>query len=138
MTDLNSFIEAYKDAVFQKNLDAFASIFDEQVRVFDMWEQWTYEGLNAWLEKAKSWFATLGTDRDEISFYNIQIQEAGEMAFVSAILRFTAVSENGEAHRYLENRHTWVARKKEHSWKIVHQHSSGPVDSKTMRVILKR
>ena len=138
MTDLNSLFETYKEAVFRKDLDAFSSIFDEEVRVFDMWERWTYEGLNAWREMAKSWFASLGTDRDVISFHDMQIQQAGEMAFVSAILRFTAVYENGEALRHLENRHTWVARKKGHSWKIVHQHGSGPVDFRTMKVILKR
>ena len=138
MNEIGSLIEAYKNAVFQKDLPAFLSLFDEQVRVFDMWEQWTYEGLDAWGEMVKGWFSSLGTDRDAIRFDDVQIRAAGEMALVSAIVRFTAVSESGEALRWLENRLTWGLLKKDGVWKIVHQHTSGPIDFKTMKVVLQR
>lgn len=138
MNEIESLIDTYKNAVFQKDLPAFLAIFDEQVRVFDMWEQWTYEGLDAWREMVKGWFSSLGTDMDAIGFDDIQIQAAGEIALVSAIVRFTAVSESGEELRYLENRLTWGLRKTDGVWKIVHQHTSGPIDFKTMKVVLTR
>jgi ketosteroid isomerase-like protein len=53
-------------------------------------------------------------------------------------MKFTAVSEEGEELRYLQYRLTWVAKKKEGSWKIIHQHTSSPVDFETMQVILTR
>jgi uncharacterized protein (TIGR02246 family) len=138
MKEFESLFETYKNAVFQKDIEAFASIFSEEVRVFDMWGRWSYDGLAAWREMAEGWFASLGKDRDVITFDDIQIRTAGEMAVASAFVRYTAVSEKGEELRYLENRVTWVAGKKGEAWKIIHQHSSGPVDFNDMKVILKR
>lgn len=138
MTELAALYQTYRNAIFRKDVDAFASIFDEKVRVFDMWERWSYVGLDAWREMAKGWFESLGTDRDVVSFEDVQIEASDEMATLSAFLKFTAISETGEELRYLHNRLTWVARKKEGVWKIFHQHSSGPIDPKTMNVILKR
>jgi len=138
MTGIESLLEIYKNAVFQKDVEAYTSIFDEKVRVFDMWEKWSCDGLDGWREMAKGWFASLGTDRDVVTFDNIQIQATDELATATAFVRFTAVSEKGEELRYLENRLTWVARKKDGTWKVIHQHTSGPVDFETMKVILKR
>ena len=133
-----SLFETYKNAVFQKDIEAFASVFDENVRIFDMWEQWAYEGLSAWREMAKGWFSSLGTDRDVVTFDDVQTEITGEMAVMTAIVKFTAVSEGGETLRYLQNRMTWVARKKGEVWKIIHQHTSSPIDFETMKAILKR
>jgi uncharacterized protein (TIGR02246 family) len=138
MKTLESLFETYKTAVFQKDVEAFASIFDEKVRVFDMWQRWSYDGLVAWREIAKNWFSNLGENKDVITFDDIQIQSTGEMALASAFVRFTAISEKGEELRYLENRLTWIAQKKDNQWKIIHQHTSGPIDFETMKVILKR
>ncbi len=137
MTQLELLFETYKNAVFQKDVEAFASIFDENVCVFDMWEKWSYNGLADWKKMAKDWFGSLGKNRDLITFSNIQIQSTDEMAVASAFVRFTAISEEGKELRYLENRLTWLARKKEDMWKIIHQHTSGPIDFETMKVFLK-
>jgi uncharacterized protein (TIGR02246 family) len=138
MNELNSLFETYKNAVFQKDVEAFASIYDENVRVFDMWQQWSLSGLAAWRAMAKDWFAGLGTDRDIVTFDDIQTEATGEMGTATAFVRFTAVSEKGEELRFLENRLTWVARKKGGAWKIIHQHTSGPINFNTMKVILQR
>jgi uncharacterized protein (TIGR02246 family) len=138
MKELTSLFETYKNAVFHKDVEAFTSIFDEDVRVFDMWQEWSLDGLTAWREMAKGWFASLGTDRDVITFEDIQIEATDEMATATAFVRFAAVSEKGEELRYLQNRLTWVARKKEGAWKIFHQHTSGPIDFATMKVMLQR
>jgi ketosteroid isomerase-like protein len=103
-----------------------------------MWGEWVYDGLDVWLEMAKGWFGSLGTDRDLVDFDEVQIDESGELGTITAIVKFTAVSEKGETLRYLQNRLTWIARKKEGVWKIVHQHTSGPVDFETMKVILQK
>jgi uncharacterized protein (TIGR02246 family) len=135
---IEALFDTYKNAIFQKDLEAFCSIFDEKVRIFDMWQQWTYEGLSAWREMAKGWFSSLGTDRDVVTFDGIQIQTEGELAVATAFVRFTAVSAEGKELRYLEDRLTWIARKKEGSWKIIHQHTSAPIDPTTMKVIFTK
>jgi ketosteroid isomerase-like protein len=103
-----------------------------------LWEQWTYDGLDAWREMVKGWFSSLGTDKDVVRFDDIETLAAGEIPLVSAIVRFTAVSETGEELRYLEERLTWGLRKTAGLWKIIHQHTSGPIDFKTMKVVLSR
>jgi uncharacterized protein (TIGR02246 family) len=136
--ELESLFKIYKTAVFQKDVEAFVSIFDEDVRVFDMWQHWAYDGLPAWREVAENWFTSLGSDNDVVTFDEIQVHESGDLAIITALMKFTAVSEKGEELRYLQNRMTWIARKKDEDWKIIHQHTSSPVDVETMKVILKR
>lgn len=137
MKEIESLFETYMNAVFQKDVEQFISIFDERVRIFDLWS-WTYDGLEAWRGMAKGWFGSLGTDRVVVQFEDIQIQASEEMATASAYVRFAAISESGEELRHLYNRLTWVALKKEGAWKIIHEHTSAPVDGKTMKVILER
>ena len=136
MNEIESLFETYKKAVFQKDVEAYASIFDAGVLIFDMWAEWSSEGLVTWREAAKGWFASLGTDRDLVTFDNIQIHQSGELAAATAFVKFAAIAENGEELRYLQNRLTWVLQKKENAWKVIHQHTSGPVDFGTMKVIL--
>jgi uncharacterized protein (TIGR02246 family) len=137
-TEVESLFETYKNAVFQKDVEAFAAIFDSSVRVFDMWVLWSYDGLDDWKEMAKEWFGSLGNERVVVNFEDIQIEAADEMALATAYVRFAAISETGEELRYLQNRLTWVARIKEGRWIIIHQHTSSPIDFETMKVILKR
>lgn len=48
--------EAYAIAVLHKDADAYTTIFDENIRAFDMWQEWRYDGITAWREVAKGWF----------------------------------------------------------------------------------
>ena len=137
MQELQSLFDRYKQTVYQKDAEAFLDLFDENVRVLDMWA-WTYDGLAAWREMVTGWFANLGADRDVVTFDDVRIQQSGDMAVASAIARFAAVSEKGEELRFLQNRLTWVARQQNGVWKIIHEHSSGPVDGSTMKVLLHR
>ena len=41
-------IEIYKSTVFAKNVDKLMPIYDQNVRVFDAWGVWSYEGSDAW------------------------------------------------------------------------------------------
>lgn len=138
MNELESFFDAYKTAVFEKNVDAFIALYDENILVFDTWQEWTFEGIAAWKIMVNGWFESLGSVRDAVSFEDTRIQNNGDLALLTAIAKFTAVSENGETLRYLQNRLTWVANRKEGDWKIIHQHISSPIDFETMKVILTR
>jgi uncharacterized protein (TIGR02246 family) len=133
-----SLFESYSNAVAEKDLDAFTSIYDENVYIFDTWQLWDYKGLHAWREMVKSWFTSLGTDKDVVTFEDVQMRESGDLVVFTSIMKFTAVSPQGEELRFLQNRLTWVAQKKENVWKIIHQHSSSPVDFETMQVMLSR
>jgi uncharacterized protein (TIGR02246 family) len=138
MKEIESLFDTYKTSVLRKDLDAFLSIFDDNVRIFDMWE-WTYDGLTPWRKMVKDWFSSLPNgEQVAVTFDDIRIRTAGEMAVATAYARFAAVSEKGEELRSLQNRLTWVAIKKDGAWKIIHEHTSGPVDGETMKVRLQR
>ncbi|HEY4111738.1 YybH family protein [Puia sp.] len=137
MHDIKTLLESYKSAVFQKDVEALLALFDENVRVFDMWA-WSYDGLPAWREMVTGWLGSLGTNRDVVTFDDILIKESGDLAVASAFARFAAVSEKGEELRFLQNRLTWVLQKKEGVWKIIHEHTSGPVEGETLKVRLQR
>jgi uncharacterized protein (TIGR02246 family) len=138
MKEIHALFEGYKNAVLQKNIDAFLSLFDNNVRIFDLWE-WMYDGIGPWREMVKDWFSSLDNNEQVIvTFDDIRVQDAGEMAVATAFARFAAVSDKGEELRYLQNRLTWVVQKKEGGWKIIHEHTSAPVDGATMKVRLQR
>lgn len=129
---------AFSDAVWRKDVEAYLALYDERLLVYDMWEAWAYSGLAAWRTMVEGWFAGLGADRDRVTFRDSHIDISGDMGYVTAIVRFAAVSEAGEELRFLDNRLTWVIRRTESAWKIVHQHTSGPIDFSSMKVVLQR
>ncbi|MGC9956366.1 nuclear transport factor 2 family protein, partial [Roseiarcus sp.] len=61
-----------------------------------------------------------------------------EMAAAYATVTYKAVSETGEVLRSMQNRLTWVAKRKNGGSKIVHQHTSAPIDPGKMSPILHR
>jgi ketosteroid isomerase-like protein len=141
ITNPETFFDAFSDAVYRKDVEAYLDLYDDNVVVFDMWQEWTYDGLPAWRAMVSGWFSGLGTDRDVVTFRDTKIENAGELGYVTAVARFAAVSETGEELRFLDNRLTWVIRRSGASgasWKIIHQHTSGPIDFNTMKVVLKK
>jgi uncharacterized protein (TIGR02246 family) len=137
MTELGALFDVYKDAVLKKDAALFASIFDDNVHVFDLW-QWTFEGLPAWRQMAEGWFEWLGKETCVVDFSDIQTKETGDMGYASAVVRYTGISATGERLRSLFNRLTWVAVRNNGTWKILHEHTSGPADRDTMKVILEK
>jgi ketosteroid isomerase-like protein len=129
---------SFSDAVWRKDVEAYLKLYDEEVLVFDMWQEWSYHGLAAWGMMVGGWFSGLGSNRDRVTFRDTNVEVAGDMGFATAIVRFAAVSEAGEELRFLDNRLTWVLRRVGATWKIAHQHTSGPIDFNTMKVVLER
>jgi ketosteroid isomerase-like protein len=137
MHPIESLFSTYKIAVYNKDLEAFTAIFDENIHVYDMWA-WTFEGLDAWRDMANGWFGSLGDEKSVVSFEDIRVEAGEDIASATAIARFSAVGPSGKELRHLFNRFTWVARKKNGAWKIVHEHTSGPADHSTLKIQLQR
>jgi ketosteroid isomerase-like protein len=137
LNDPNDLFDSFSNAVYRKDIESYLSLYDENVLIFDTWQQWSYKGLSAWRKMVENWFASLGTDRDRVSFRDSNIHTVGDLAYLTAIARFTAISKDGEELRFLDNRFTLIICNKDNAWKIVHQHTSGPIDFTTMKVLLK-
>ncbi|HEY6874721.1 MAG TPA: nuclear transport factor 2 family protein [Candidatus Dormibacteraeota bacterium] len=132
-------LDRYRTAVYDKDLDAFIGLYDENARVYDLWGRWMYSSASEWRKPAEEWFASLGTDRSSPEFHDVQIDAGDNIAAVHAFITYRGQSAEGTELRSMDNRITWVLRKNsDGAWKIVHEHTSAPADFDTGKVTLKR
>jgi uncharacterized protein (TIGR02246 family) len=131
-------LDGYKAAVNAKDVDAFVSLYAQDVVVFDMWGVWSYKGVEAWRKMATDWFGSLGSERVIVEANEVQVIAENNVATIHAFVTFTGVSAEGEKLRAMQNRFTWILQKRAGAWKIIHEHSSAPIDFETSKVMLKR
>lgn len=129
-------LKEYAAAVLAKDLDAFVSLYDRSVIVFDAWNLWSYEGADAWRGITNDWFTSLGVDRVAVEFEDERTSASETLAYASATVRYTALSAAGQPLRSLQNRMTMVLELRGGEWKVVHQHTSSPVDFETKKAML--
>ena len=130
--------DAYKAAVFAKDVDVFVALYHEDVCVFDMWGIWSYNGIEAWRTMVVEWFGSLGSERVVVEIDRVQTRVTNDLAVAYAFISYTGVSAEGKALRTMHNRLTWALKHHGSAWKIVHEHSSAPVDPETSKVLLQR
>jgi uncharacterized protein (TIGR02246 family) len=135
---IDELLEKYKTAVYAKDVEAFVALFDQDARVFDLWGEWSYDGIASWRGMVEQWFGSLNAERDLVEFDDVKATASGGLAIVHSFVRFTALSAEGKALRTMQERLTWTLVQKEGGWKIAHQHTSAPIDFKTLKVILQR
>jgi uncharacterized protein (TIGR02246 family) len=138
MSDVAALLESYRDAVYAKDVEAFVAIFADDVRVFDMWGTWSHDGIDSWREMAVGWFGSLGDELVRVAFDEVQTTVGDDTAVLSAFVTFAGLSADGEELRSMNNRLTWGLRKTGGTWKVVHEHTSAPVEMATGQVDLER
>lgn len=131
-------LAGYKAAVHAKDVEAFCALFADDLRVFDMWGRWSHDGLSAWRDMAVGWFGSLGEERVVVDFDEVRTRVSGDMATAQAFVKFSAVSPAGETLRSLTNRLTWVLLRQGDRWKVIHEHTSSPVDNATGKPMFER
>ena len=128
----------YSAAAYEKDVDAFVSLYSDDLHVFDMWNSWELRGIDAWRAMAAGWFSSLGEERVVVKARDVVATVSGELAMGHATLSYTAISADGQELRSLDNRITLAMRRVGNAWKIFHEHTSGPIDHKTMKGVIKR
>jgi uncharacterized protein (TIGR02246 family) len=125
---MEEMLEAYAAAVRAKDVDAFVGLYADDVRTFDLWRKWSYDGKEALRAMVSEWFGSLEDDEIvAVAFDDVRSQAGADVGAVSAFTTFAAVSPDGTELRSMNNRLTWVLRKDaEGSWKIAHEHTSAP------------
>jgi len=128
----------YAQAVRDKDVDAFAALYAEDVQVFDMWGAWSLHGIEAWRGMAGSWFDALGDEQVVVTWSALRTSVAEALAIGHATLTYTAVSAAGQTLRTLDNRTTLALRRQAGEWRIFHEHTSAPIEHETLQAILTR
>ena len=131
-------LETYKSAVLAKNAETFMHLYAPEVRVFDCWGIWSYEGAAAWRVAVEGWFSSLGSESVRVTFEDVQILTGQGFASMSAVVTYAGVSAQGQELRAMQNRITWVLKTSGHVLRIVHEHTSAPVGFEDAKAILKR
>lgn len=131
-------LDTYKSAVLAKNAETFMHLYDPEVRVFDTWGIWSYEGAAAWRVAVEGWFSSLGNETVRVTFEDVKIMGEQDFALMSAIVTYAAISAQGQELRAMQNRISWVLKTKGHVLRIVHEHTSAPIGFEDAKAILKR
>jgi ketosteroid isomerase-like protein len=131
-------LDTYKSAVLAKNAETFMHLYDSDVRVFDTWGAWSYEGAAAWRVAIEGWFASLGSETVRVTFQDVKIAGEKDFASMNAIVTYAAVSAQGQDLRAMQNRITWVLQASGHVLRVIHEHTSAPVGFEDGKAILRR
>jgi len=125
---MEEMLARYGAAVRAKDVDAFLDLYADDVRNFDLWQEWTYDGKDALRAMVTEWFGSLPDDEVvAVEFDEVRTQAGDDVAAVTAFTTFAAVSPDGTVLRSMNNRLTWVLRKDgDGAWQIVHEHTSAP------------
>jgi len=132
------FLAAYADAVHAKDVAAFVGLYDDDLHVFDLWQDWSLQGLAAWRAMAEGWFASLGDERVVVTAAQAQGHTEGDLAFGHAFLTYAAYAADGRRLRSLDNRISVAMRRTAAGWKVVHEHTSVPVEHGSGRALMRR
>jgi uncharacterized protein (TIGR02246 family) len=125
---MEQMLDNYAAAVRARDVDAFLGLYADDVRTFDLWSEWSYDGKPAFREMVTEWFGSLPDDEVvAVEFDEIRTQAGEDVAAVSAFTTFAAVAPDGTELRSMNNRLTWILRKEAGgAWKIAHEHTSAP------------
>ena len=125
---MEEMLNAYAAAVRAKDVDAFVGLYADDVRNFDLWAEWSYDGKEALRGMVAEWFGSLPADEVvAVKFDDVRTQAGADVAALSAFTTFAAESPDGTELRSMNNRLTWILRKDpDGAWKIAHEHTSAP------------
>ncbi len=136
---IEQMLAEYAAAVRAKDVDRFLALYADDVRVFDMWGSWSYDGAEAWRGMATEWFASLGKEQVAVEFESVKTVVGENVAIAEAFVTYKGLSATGQELRAMNNRLTWgLTKTGGEGWRVVHEHSSAPLDFKTGKVQLQR
>ncbi|MCC5803616.1 YybH family protein [Rossellomorea vietnamensis] len=123
-------LEQYKDAIHERDIESFLSIYDPAVHIYDCWGKWECIGLASWQENVTEWFIGLKAEEEilKVDFQDVVIEENANLAFAHCAVTYVAHKEaSGEKLRQMTNRFTFCLEKVKDTWLITHEHSSLPI-----------
>lgn len=130
-------LDFYKAAVYEKDANKFLSIYDSSARVFDTWGVWVFESRESRRSVIENWFESLNQERVLVNFSDIKLTESDELAVLTTIGSYAAISIDGVELRSMQNRFTWALKLIDSQWKIVHEHTSVPIGNDLTAILVR-
>lgn len=129
MKKIQDYFTIYKQSAWEKDTESMIGLYDDNVVIFDMWQEGYQTGLAEWSIVIKDWLGSLGEEKVNVIFEMIEIHEGDNVGFGSALITFQAISIDNIIIRSMKNRITLGFVKERDLWKVVHQHTSAPINS---------
>lgn len=123
-------IDRYAAAAIALDRDALLALYHDDILLFDLMLPWQISGTNAWATKIDAWFSGVGSD-PVVHASDVAVRRIGEAALLTMTMHYGHTEDDGTQVR-MANRLTWVAVAAGDDWKIVHEHTSVPLDEHTM------
>ncbi|TWB23652.1 uncharacterized protein (TIGR02246 family) [Nitrospirillum amazonense] len=136
--EVRKVLNAYRQAVWDRDAKALLALYTEDVVVFDTWDSWSYPDRAAWTESVKAWLGGLNDERVQVTAEEVRVVGGGEAAGLSAFLTYTALSPEGAKLRSMQNRLSWQLVKHESQWRIAQEHTSVPIAPESLMGHLSR
>jgi ketosteroid isomerase-like protein len=130
---IRELVIAYEDSIKTKNIDKYIDLYSDDALIFDMWDIGCYAGKKEWKDMNQKWFDSLNENKVIVDFVDLQYQIVNNNAFLFAFVNYKEVDIHDLELRRLKNRLTWVCIRKTKKWIIKHQHTSVPIDSKSIK-----
>jgi ketosteroid isomerase-like protein len=135
MKRLHDYFIIYKQAAWDKDIERMIRLYDDDVIIYDMWANGYQTGLTEWSGVIKDWLGSLGEENVNVIFEMIEIHESGDVGFASALITYQAISADDTILRSMRNRLTIGCQKKNDMWKVIHQHTSAPINSDLVAIL---
>ena len=137
-SDLANVMAAYAAAVLAKDPARLAALYAPDVRVFDAWGVWSFEGADDWTRNLQGWLGALGDEHVAVQFNDVRLAQQNETGCLSAIVTYSAIDGDGRVLHAMQNRLSWFLTRIAGCWRIVHEHTSAPIDFDHQKAILHR
>lgn len=135
MKSPESLIQRYTRAATDLNRDALIGLYAPDMRIFDLMAPWQNRGTDEWTQRIDHWFSGVGTDPD-ISASDVEVTTTEGMAVLSMNMGYYHTNQEGNREG-MTNRLTWVAVPDGDDWKIIHEHTSIPLNEADMTPIFE-
>lgn len=135
MKQLQDFFTIYKQSAWNKDTKSMIALYHDNVVIFDMWNQGHQTGLTEWSTVIKDWLGSLGEEKVNMIFDMIEIHEDNDVGFGSALITYQAISTSNTILRSMKNRVTLGFIKQKGEWKVIHQHTSAPINSNLVGIL---
>lgn len=135
MKQIQDYFTIYKQAAWDKDIEEMIGLYDDNVVIYDMWTKGYQIGIAEWAKEINDWLGSLGEENVKVIFEMVQIHESGNIGFGSALITYQAISTDNTILRSMKNRITIGVHKSGNDWKVIHQHTSAPINAE-LQVIL--
>lgn len=127
----------YEAAVAGLDIDRLLALYDAEVVVYDLTSTWSYRGAPAWREAVREWFESVEQDQTNVAaLSDLTVVGEGDLIAAHGRAHYGVGNESGEEIYAMDNRLTWLLRRGADGWRILHEHTSVPIDMETGRASL--